>query len=173
MEVFNSMDINIKTQRLHLCKLKLEDAQIVFDYRSDDAVSNYQSFHPKSLADVVQFINETTKCIDTDDTWFQLGIYLHSGELIGDFGIHFVNMQNGTCEIGYTIKPEYQGKGYGKEAAIGALTFLFGELKKKEIIASIDPRNEPSRRMLEGMGFEIKEQKADDIEYALSRNNFR
>jgi len=84
--------ITIKTERLLLKKLKLEDAQTVFLYRSNDAVSRYQKFHPKTLEDAINFITENTKHIDIDDSWFQLGIYLHSGELIGDFGIHFVQM---------------------------------------------------------------------------------
>jgi RimJ/RimL family protein N-acetyltransferase len=166
-------NIVIKTERLLLEKLKLEDAQTVFYYRSNDTVSRYQTFHPKTLEDAITFITENTKHIDIDDSWFQLGIYLNSGELIGDFGIHFINKQNGICEIGYTIKPDKQRNGYGKEAALGVLNYLFGIMKKKEIIASIDPRNEPSKKMLEGMGFEIKEQKPDDIEYMLLRKNFR
>jgi RimJ/RimL family protein N-acetyltransferase len=129
----------------------------------------YQSFHPETLEDVVRFITENTQHIDLDDSWFQLGIYLHSGELIGDFGLHFINRQNGICEIGYTINPHHQRNGYGKEAALGVLGYLFDVMKKHEIIASIDPDNEPSKKMLEGMGFKIKEQKADDITYALSR----
>ena len=154
-------------------KLKLEDAQTVFIYRSNDAVSRYQSFHPKALEDVIRFINDNTKNIDIDNSWFQLGIYLHSGELIGDFGIHFINKQDGICEIGYTIKPESQRKGYGKEAALGVVNYLFVKMNKNKIIASIDPRNEPSKKMLESMGFEIIEQKPDDIEYVLLRKNFR
>jgi len=169
----NVSSITIKTERLLLKKLKLEDAQTVFLYRSNDAVSRYQKFHPKTLEDAINFITENTKHIDIDDSWFQLGIYLHSGELIGDFGIHFINKQHGICEIGYTIKPDKQRKGYGKEAALGVLNYLFEIMKKNEIIASIDPRNEPSKKMLEGMGFELKEQKPDDIKYVLLRKNFQ
>ncbi len=166
-------NIIIKTERLLLQKLKLEDAQTVFLYRSNDAVSRYQTFHPTTIDDVITFIRENTKQIDIDDSWFQLGIYLHSGELIGDFGIHFINKQYGICEIGYTIKPDKQRKGYGKEAALSVLNYLFGIMKKNEIIASVDPRNEPSKKMLESMGFKIKEQKSDDIEYILLRKDFK
>jgi len=166
-------NISIKTDRLCLQKLKLEDAQTVFLYRSNYAVSRYQSFHPKNINDVVYFINKNTQHIDIDNTWYQFGIYLHSGELIGDFGVHFIDKQNGICEIGYTIRPEYQRKGYGKEAAIGVLKHLFGQMEKSEIIASIDPRNEPSKKMLESLGFSIKKAQMDDIEYALVKENFR
>jgi RimJ/RimL family protein N-acetyltransferase len=166
-------NITIKTDRLYTQKLNIEDAKTVFLYRSNDVVSRYQSFHPKALEDVIHFIENNTKDINIDDSWFQLGIYLYSGELIGDFGIHFINKQKGICEIGYTIKPESQRKGYGKEAALGVLNYLFGKMKKSEIIASIDPRNAPSKKMLESMGFEIIEQKPDDIEYVLRRKNFR
>jgi [ribosomal protein S5]-alanine N-acetyltransferase len=165
--------IIIKTERLYMEKLKQEDAQTVFLYRSNDTVSMYQTFHPKTLQDVIEFIKSNTKHIDIDDSWFQLGIYLLSGKLIGDFGIHFIDNKTGICEIGYTINPDNQRKGYGKEATLGVLNYLFGIMKKNEIIASIDPRNEPSKRMIEGMGFEIKEQKPDDIEYVLSRKKFR
>jgi RimJ/RimL family protein N-acetyltransferase len=166
-------NVNIKTARLHLKKLRLEDAQTVFLYRSSDAVSKYQSFHPKVLEEVIRFIADNTKYIDIDNTWFQLGIYLSSGKLIGDFGIHFINKHDGICEIGYSIGVEYQRQGYGKEAAFGVLHYLFETMKKNKVIASIDPKNEASKRMLEALGYKITEQTTDNIEYELFKNNFQ
>lgn len=162
----------IKTARLYLQKLKAGDAETVFLYRSNDGVSRYQSFHPKTRQDVIRFIMDNTKHIDVDHTWFQLGIHLLSGELIGDFGIHFISKHEGICEIGYTIRPEYQRRGFGREAATGVLAYLFETMEKKEVRASIDPNNEPSRKMIESMGFTLKAQKPNDLEYTVSREDF-
>ena len=168
--IMNNNDILIKTDRLFMKRLEVSEAPIVFIYRSDKAVSVYQSFHPQTIADVIQFIQNNTISIDVDNTWYQLGIHLHNGELIGDFGIHFINREKGKCEIGYTIRPEYQRKGYGKESVYGVIQYLYETMNKNEVIASVDPRNEASKRMLESIGFLRKEQQNnDDIEYVMFR----
>ncbi len=148
-----AMEILIRTDRLYLKKLEMADVPAVFAYRSDVAVSRYQSFRPQTLNEVQAFISANTVRPDVDGSWFQLGIHLHSGELIGDFGIHFLESLQGSCEIGYTVRPEYQRRGLGSEAARGVIRFLFETMGKREIRASIDDGNSASRKMIEGLGF--------------------
>ena len=55
--------------------------------------------------------------------WHQLGIYLaESEELIGDCG--FKLLDENRAEIGYTIAPDYQNRGFGFEAIQSLLNFL-------------------------------------------------
>jgi RimJ/RimL family protein N-acetyltransferase len=124
----------------------------MFEYRSNDIIQKYQSFKPKDKAEIVKFIKINTKVFNKEDTWYQLGIF-ENGRLIGDIGIHFIGPDNKQCEIGYTISQNEQRKGYGKEAVIGLINYLFCQMGKHRIIASLDPNNEASRRLLESIGF--------------------
>ncbi|MGD9487190.1 MAG: GNAT family N-acetyltransferase [Calditrichaceae bacterium] len=108
----------IETKRLILKALSRGDASLMYSYRSDPEVTRYQSWHPASEHEAESFIIETNKTdFNTVDTWFQLGVYLKStGELIGDIGIHFLAPDNRQAEIGFTIAPKHQRKGYATEA---------------------------------------------------------
>ena len=71
--------------------------------------------------------------------------------LIGDIGIHFLE-DDAQAEIGYTISPDYQGQGYGTEAVSAVISYLFTGLRKHRIIASVDPRNTRSVKLLDRLG---------------------
>jgi RimJ/RimL family protein N-acetyltransferase len=165
-------EIVISTRRLLLVKLRVDDAERVYRYRSLPEVNKYQSFHPNNIHEVTQFITENTISINEDNSWYQLGVYLSSGDLIGDLGIHFISKDQGICEIGYTINPSYQNQGYGKEAVIGVIKYLFDLLEKRVIIASIDNGNIASHKLVETIGFKVKNKTKDYIEYQLTKSEY-
>jgi RimJ/RimL family protein N-acetyltransferase len=144
----------IRTQRLKLTPLAASDAPVMFGYRSDPEVCRFQSFEPASLGDVEGFIGSLqANAFDTAGTWFQFAIRLQeSGQLIGDFGTHFSADDPLQVEIGLTVSPAYQGQGYGTEAVIGVLGYLFGPLKKHRVYASVDPLNESCVALLKRVG---------------------
>jgi RimJ/RimL family protein N-acetyltransferase len=147
--------MEIKTERLLLRCVKLDDADSIFKYRSDSIINKYQGWIPKTVNDVNDFIkNKVTSIIDLTDTWYQLAIIIkENGELIGDIGIHFLDTEKKQVEIGCTLDKHYHGKGYATEALKETINYLFNELNKHRIIASIDPRNVKSIRMVERFGF--------------------
>ena len=73
-------------------------------------------------------------------------------KMIGDIGLHFFEENLMEAEIGYTISPDFQGKGYGLEAVREILNYLFGKLCKHRVFASVDPDNNPSIALLEKIG---------------------
>ena len=146
METFR----NIKTGRLLLRPLAPEDGDALFVYRSLPEVYRFQSFRPGSVHDAEEFIARSTCAFNVPGAWFQLGICLKGGELIGDLGLHFTDGEQ--AEIGYTVAPAHQGRGYACEAAEAALECLFTALKKHRVTASVDPENAPSVRLLEKLG---------------------
>ncbi len=174
-------NINIQTKRLNIKNINIAHADVMFSYRSNPLVYQYQSFRPKSLREVEEFINTYTKLFNIEGNWFQVGIFLDSN-LIGDIGIHFVGPNNSQCEIGYTISPEYQNQGYGSEAVYAVVDYLFCDMKKHRIIASVDPRNTPSFKLLEKIGFRkeahfkksvlIENEWEDDVIYGLLKEEW-
>lgn len=176
------MDLNeftVSTDRLILRCVRLSDAESILKYRSNPEIYEYQNWKPQMLQDVEDYINrKISKVSNIPNTWYQLGIILkETNKLVGDIGIHFMDTDNLQVEIGFTLSLEYQGKGYAKEAVVGVINYLFNNLYKHRIIASVDPRNVKSIALLERIGMKIEAhfkksiwfngEWADDVVYAV------
>lgn len=146
--------MNVTTARLLLQPMQIEHARAVFEYRSDAHTNRYQNFIPQTLHEVEVFINNNTKVFNSPDSWFQLIIIEKStNKVMGDIGLHFWGHDNQQVEIGCTLSKKHQGKGYAREAMKMTIGYLFGKYNKHRIIASVDPDNEKSIKLLERTGF--------------------
>ncbi len=160
--------MEVVTARLRLDALRDEDAEALFAYRNDPAVSRYQGWKPASVADAAKFIGaQHGVAPDTPGAWWQRAIRLRdSGELIGDLGLHFVG--NGAVELGISLAPAHQRRGYAREAVEVMLDFVFGGLRKQRVIARVDPRNFMCMRLLEGLGMHRRDAPAGDVMFELA-----
>jgi RimJ/RimL family protein N-acetyltransferase len=146
--------VAIMTDRLVIRRLELADADAVWRYKQMPEAVQYQSWRPVSLEEVQSFILRNQRVApNAPGEWLQVAVCLKdSGELIGDTGLHFLD-DSAQAEIGYTISPMHQRRGYGTEAVRAVLGYLFAGLGKHRVTASIDPRNTPSAAVLEKLGF--------------------
>lgn len=173
--------LELETPRLLLRAIQPLDAEAVFKYRCNKQVNQYQSFIPSSVSEVDHFIAyKVSREINVPGTWIQLvAIQKEKGELIGDIGVHFHAHDPLQAEIGYTFNCLYHGQGYATEALKEIINVLFFGLGKDRITASVDPRNEPSIRLLERLGFRkeahlkasyyIHDTWEDELIYAMSK----
>jgi RimJ/RimL family protein N-acetyltransferase len=160
----------------------MKDKEDFFQYRSMPEIYQYQSWRPKHIKEIEEFIiKNDAVCLNSQNTWLQLAVCLKEGQMIGDIGIHFLE-DDYQIEIGYTLSPEYQGNGYALEAVKAVMKFAFTDLKKHRIIASVDPDNIQSIKLLERIGFRkeahfiksfrMNNQWYDDCIYAMLEDNF-
>ncbi len=167
----------IKTERLVIRLAEPEDAESIFSYRFDLVENKYQGWFPDSVEEVHDYISDMPETMDIANICFQFAIILaEENRLIGDMGIIFTNHDNMQAEIGCTLHKDYKGLGYATEALNGMIGFLFGTLDKHRIIASVDPRNTASIRLIERLGFRkeahfkesyyLRGEWVDDIIYA-------
>ena len=78
-----------------------------------------------------------------------------TGTLVGRCG--FTNQPGWPgFELGWTIIPEYQGRGYATEAARMLLQYAFTVLDQPRVTSLIHPDNAPSRRVAEKLGQRIE-----------------
>ena len=147
--------IKLETERLILRPINKNDAESIFRYRADAITNQFQGWIPKNIADVHDFIeNRVSSTINVNGTWFQFVIISKDiGELIGDTGLHFFDKENKQVEIGCTISKKHQGNGFATEAISEVMKFLFDTLNKHRIVASIDPRNINSIKLVEKLNF--------------------
>ena len=176
--------IEINTNRLLLRSLKIDDAEAIFNYRSDPIINQYQGWIPKIINDVNDFIkNRVSPRIDIVDTWYQFVIIKKSqNNLIGDIGVHFLDADKKQVELGCTLDKDYQGKGYATEALREIINYLFQDLEKRRIVTSIDPRNIKSIGLVERLGFRkeahfkesllINGEWVDDLVYAILKDEW-
>jgi RimJ/RimL family protein N-acetyltransferase len=174
----------LHTFRLRIIPLAPEDSRALFNYRSDPDVSRYQSWEPRTLEDVIAFIESLHAiAFDTPGTWFQCGIRLRdTGVLIGDLGVRFPREDTRQAEIGITVAPAWQGKGYATEAVNAMLAHLFTTCNKHRVFASVDPRNVASLALLHRVGMRqeahfrqslwFKGEWADDMVFALLKTEW-
>jgi RimJ/RimL family protein N-acetyltransferase len=143
--------LTIVTPRLVLSPLTLDDAVPLFEYRSDPGVRRYQPFAPRSVEDAREFI---TAGLSDTSPWRQFGIRLkESAELVGDIGFKLDPEWGLQAEIGVTLSPAYQHRGFATEAVEALLGYLFDTLSLHRVFASVDPGNRPSIRLFKGLGF--------------------
>lgn len=152
----------LTTDRLVMKRLDITYSNAFFAYRSLPEVYEFQSFQPTDITAAEKFICSLAEHPNTPNTWFQLAVCLKDNHvLIGDIGIHFLGdnslgdnslEDDAQVEIGYTIAPDFQGQGYASEALHRVIDYLFSGLNKHRIIASVDPHNQRSIKVLEKLG---------------------
>lgn len=145
---------DLTTPRLTLRRLRPEDAEPMFRYRSHPVVSRLQGWAPGTVSVTAAFIEEQIRIEpDTPGTWLQLGIVARdTGELLGDCGIHFLPGRSHEVELGMTLAAQHQGRGYALEALDAVLGYVFDGLGKRRAYGSVDPRNVRSLKLLERAG---------------------
>jgi RimJ/RimL family protein N-acetyltransferase len=116
-----------------------------------------------------------------NDEWVQLAVHA-GGTCVGDVavGVHDSGRQ---ANIGYSIATVHQRQGYATEAVAAVVHALFEEAGLHRVVASIDPQNHASRRVLEKLGFRfegrsvnaafVRGQWADDDRFALLATEHR
>jgi RimJ/RimL family protein N-acetyltransferase len=143
-----------KTDRLILRRFSEHDTNHFHLYRSDPEVAKYQSWENYQYDEALTFVNhQMNNNPDIPGTWFQFAIALaETNKLIGDCALHTPSAEPRIVEIGYTLAPEYQGKGYASEAVGALLQFIFLSLGKHKVTAFSDVRNKKSIAVLERSG---------------------
>ncbi len=84
-----------------------------------------------------------------------MGIYdRETGRFLGGTGLHRIDWDVRSFEIGYWIRKSAEGKGYVTEAVQLLTDFAFGELEANRIFLRVSTENAKSLAIPERLGFE-------------------
>ncbi|SDY14712.1 Protein N-acetyltransferase, RimJ/RimL family [Evansella caseinilytica] len=148
-----------ETERLILREYEKEDIAALHTIFSDEETMSYYPA-PFSYEKTQQWVESNQKRYVRDGFGLWAVCLKESGDLIGDCGLVKQTVEGETeVEIGYHIHKNYWSKGYASEAARACKKYGFRELGLKKLISIIDPRNIPSMRVAEKIGF-MKEKEA-------------
>jgi aminoglycoside 6'-N-acetyltransferase len=174
----------LSTPRLVLRRFAEADAPALAAYRSDPEVARYQTWSaPFPPAAAAALAREFAAADPGEPGDFQYAVALRSAPgLIGDVyvGLHENRMQ---AEIGFTLAPAHQGRGYAAEAVRRVLAHLFTERGLHHVSAECDARNLRSAALLDRLGFRreghrvahtlIKGEWTDDLLFGLLAQDWR
>jgi [ribosomal protein S5]-alanine N-acetyltransferase len=138
---------HIETQRLRIRSFQPNDWQAVYDYTSDPDVMMYIPEGP--------FTPEQAKAFVADNLGEQarfVAVLLKTGDmLVGHMEFHpwFAPQ---TYEIGWIFNRACHGQGYATEAAVALLQYGFETLRLHRMIATSQPENVASCRVMEKLG---------------------
>ena len=138
---------HIETQRLRIRPFQRNDWQAVYDYTSDPAVMMYIPEGPFTLEQAKAFVSD-----NMGEQAHFVAVLLNTDDLlVGHMEFHpwFASQ---TYEIGWIFNRAYHGQGYATEAAMALLQYGFETLHLHRIIATCQPENVASCRVMEKLG---------------------
>ncbi|MGH8028550.1 MAG: GNAT family N-acetyltransferase [Arenimonas sp.] len=144
----------LNTPRLRLREFRADDAGGLYAVHSDPRVMRYWSYPAWTRMEQAQ-----AKVADTLGQRARGDVHVwavadrDSDCLIGSIAAFNLDRAQARAEIGYSLAAEWHGRGLAQESLRAVLAFLFGDLQLERIEADVDPRNAPSCRLLERLGF--------------------
>ena len=147
----------IRTKRLLLRPLRMQDDKDMFRYCSDPAVSRHV------LWDTHPNIRYTRACLRSAIRQYKAGQPATFGieriedhRLIGTIGFMWVNTDHRSAEVGYSLARDCWNQGYATEALTAALHYGFEKLRLNRIEAQHESDNPASGRVMEKAGMQYE-----------------
>lgn len=147
----------ITTDRLVLRQITFDDAEMLFDMRSDPEMMAYI---PRPLAKTMDDVTALIQSIHDGDEKGESVLwaisYKNDAKLLGTIGYYRLKPEHFRAEVGYLLHRDFWQKGIMYEALQSVLEFGFNTMNCHSIEAVIDPNNIASEHLLQKCGF-VKE----------------
>lgn len=132
------------------------DLETFISYRQDPEIARFQgweiTYSKDQAIDLIE--SQAGLMLPEKGHWLQLAIHsLEHIKHVGDLAIKWVEDEDSTFELGFTIAKQHQGQGFAKEAASKLMRCLQLEAGAKKFVATTDSRNSASIKVLSGIGF--------------------
>ena len=148
----------LKTERLTLRQLSVNDDKEIFALRSDKQVNKYLDRQPSNtIEDARNFIQKIAEIVKQNESIYWAITLTNNDKLVGTICLFNFSNENDQAEIGYELLPDFQGQGIMQEAISKVIAFGFDVLGLKTIEAYTHLENENSSRLLEKYNFKKQE----------------
>lgn len=145
---------DIKTERLVLKNITIDDRNFIFNQFSDDVVTKYL-FDREPVTDMEGADEILTFYIQPEPRLQHRWVIVRKsdGMKMGTCGFHCWNQKDCKVEVGYDLKEAFWGNGYMQEAIKEIIAIAIGAMNIKEINACIYIENQRSIHLAENLGF--------------------
>lgn len=155
------MNLKFETERLLLRPLELSDVDDMFAMDSNPNVHIYLGNNPlKTKEESLGYLKNILNQYEENGIGRFAMITKDKNQFIGWCGLKFITEEENNhthfYEIGYRLKEEFWGNGYAYEAAKEWYEYAFNTLKVDTLYASAHIDNKGSRRILEKLGLQFK-----------------
>lgn len=144
----------LTTKRLQLDWLTMDDAPLMLSIWNDPAfMRNVGDRGVRDLSEARESMRDTVMKLYADEGYGPYRLkHLKDGKALGICGL-FKRGNLMEPDIGFALLPSFYRRGYAGEAARAVLEHARTKLNLSTISAIVDPRNRPSIRLLENLGF--------------------
>lgn len=168
--------------RLRLRPYRDSDINAVFALYSNPEVTRYWSHPAWSERKQAEDYIAARQALEVPAACAWAVAERDSDTMIGTSTLFYLNGPHRRAEIGYSFLPAQQGKGLATEALRLVIGHAFDIMGLERIEADVDPRNLPSCRLLERLGFQreglmrqrwrVNGEVCDSVIYGLLRGEF-
>ena len=143
----------LKTERLTLRPIRHSDARAMYEYSRDEMVSRYVLWDPhRSILDSHEVISDLKRQYRRGyPSSFAIALS-GNDQLIGTIGYMWLNTNDRSAEIGYSLSREHWNQGYATEALKEIIRYSFETLSLHRVEAQHDIRNPASGKVMEKAG---------------------
>lgn len=153
-KVFDRFPV-LESERLLFRAFELGDAPGFFSLRSDKRVMQFMdSVWHRSLSDSEAKIKEILEDFKAKKGINWVIVEKNTNKFAGYFCFWKLDRHNRRAEIGYSLLPEYWGKGYMTETLQLLLNFGFQEMAIHGMEANVNSKNVASIKLLLKLGFQ-------------------
>ena len=148
------MPVLFETHHLIVRVIESADRPSVHEYASDPLVVRYLEWGPNTVEETQQFIDLAIEQQQQHPRLqYDLAICRKDfNQLIGACRLQITDPLSGKAEIGYCLNQKYWNRGFATEAIQGLVDYAFQHWGVSMVLASTDPDNHASIRILQKVG---------------------
>jgi len=148
------MEIRRSGFGVYLRQLNGADAPYVYVYSQNPLIYEFMPWDaPESVDDVRAFITEAMHRSDLE-LGYDFGVHRCGDDLLlGVVSLADISRRHRSAEVGYWLAKKFWNNGYMYQGQLLLLNYAFEELGLNRLQAKVSPRNTPSIRSIERLGF--------------------
>ena len=112
--------------------------------------------HYTSLDNAFDFVARRNAAWDPRGERQMLIFERHDQRLLGGIGLNPLPRSVRAFEVGYWLRQDAEGRGYMRESVQLVTRLAFGPLQASRVAIRVHPENLRSRRVAEGLGFQVE-----------------
>ena len=148
----------LKTERLTLRQVSVNDDKEIFALRSDKQVNKYLDRDPSNtIEDARKFIHKIAEVVKQNEGIYWAITLTSNDKLVGTICLFNFSDENDQAEIGYELLPAFQGQGIMQEATSKVIAFGLEVIGLKAIEAYTHRENKNSLKLLEKYNYKKQE----------------
>jgi len=132
------------------------EAFVANDADTDGARAGWRAFPPRSRWAAAEWVDEATRAPNDGDEFRQAIESLVTGDIVGTITTERCDPHAGTCSYGISVFEWQRRQGYGRDAVVVLLRYLFGERRYQKCTVGAVSFNEESVAFHRALGFQVE-----------------